>query len=323
MRILLSIMALCFCVCLSYKAEADVSYHYTYLVNNIKPNLTVRSKPTSIFSQTNLMPIKLASVQFLTDDRNLKFQTGTINVKERCVLAGYYQKASDCTGAGKNYGVRCADDESMSFTATEKTVAEQYVAGCCDKVYSVLDPKDCQNNSYYSGNRCLLGKGQINGGNWAYECICNRSTYPFGEDQSCLSGSKFDEKDICKSISNVDGKIKTYYKRCCITTGNGAYSQCSEDNHEIGSGDYCIVDGTALYQSCVCNSNYDLRKSDCSTFLLDATDVCKRGSVEYVRYENCYRVCSNNKYEDLDRFYKGGGLGYLYNTVKNLGLMEE
>ena len=283
---------------------------------NIKPNPIVRSKPTSQF-------IKLASVQFLTDGNTLNFQTTELDVKSRCYMAGYYKKQSDCTESGENYGVRCVDDENISFTAEEKTEAEQYVAGCCSKVYSVADPKDCLNNSYYSGNRCLLGKGQTNGGKWVYECVCNRSTYPYGEDAPCSDASDFDEKDICKSINKADGKVKTYYKRCCVTGGNGAYRQCDDNNHEIGKGDYCIVNGSALYQTCECNSNYDFRKSSCTTFLLDVSDVCKQGSVEYIREENCYKVCSDNKYEDLERFYKDDGLGYLYNVMKNLGIMEE
>jgi len=315
MRILLSIMTLCFCVCLSLETRADYSYHSTNLVNQIKPNPIVRSKPTS--------SLKLASVQFLTDTNNVSLKNIELDVKTRCQMAGYYKKITDCTASGEAYGARCSDDTNIYFEASERSEADNYVAGCCSKIYSVLNPKDCSDNSYASGNSCLLGKGQQNGGKWVYECICNRSSYPYGSDAPCISGESFDEKDVCKSISKEDGTVKTYYKSCCRVSGSGAYIQCDSNNHEEGSGNYCIVNGNILYQRCSCNSNYDFRKSDCNTFLLDGCDICRQGSIDYIREENCYRVCSDTRYQDLERFYKNEGLERLYSIMNNLGIMEE
>ena len=237
MRILLSIIALCFCVCLSYEAGAYVSYHYTNLVNNIKPNLIVRSKPTSQF-------IKIASVQFLTDGNTLNFQTTELDVKSRCYMAGYYKKQSDCTESGENYGVRCVDDENISFTAEEKTEAEQYVAGCCSKVYSVADPKDCLNNSYYSGNRCLLGKGQTNGGKWVYECVCNRSTYPYGEDR-IKAGSDLSFNSDPLDRHNRDGKQAYFQPRAEKAVGTGRLS------YEIFKAVLHLRKAVAYEQACI------------------------------------------------------------------------
>ena len=92
MRILFSIIALCFCMLFSNETRADYLYHSTYLVNKIKPNLTVRSKPTSQF-------IKLASVQFLTDGTQLKFDNKKGDVKSQCASLGYVLNVDKCSSA--------------------------------------------------------------------------------------------------------------------------------------------------------------------------------------------------------------------------------
>jgi len=261
--------------------------------------------------------VKVASVSFLKTGVGTAAQYQTLNIETRCKMAGYHTTQSACTTKGLRYGIRCSEDKSLIFGTGEQTSAQTYVAGCCGKEFTVEDPKDCPDNSSYSGERCFVGVGQASGGKYMYECTCNRNTYPFGDDNPCASGYSGDESRMCKS----DGK--KYYASCCPTSGSNAYKQCSSAEHKVGSGNNCVVNGVKLSERCVCDSRYDYRKANCSTFVIDGNDYCRDGSVDYIQRDNCYTVCSDNTYQDLDRFYKNDGLKKLYDLLSNLGLKEE
>ena len=297
-------------------ANIDTSFHGSTSSVKIESNPKFDSVSKPAYPQ-------YASVSFLQSETKLDFNGGEpLKVSVRCKMAGYYTTKAECAQKGSKYGPKCSDDKSLSFTAEEKNEADGYVAGCCGKNFSVADPEACPNNSSYSGNSCPVGSGQGYNSNRIYECVCNRNTYAFGADNPCPSSYSPDEKTICQSVDK-SGKTQSYYKTCCPTTGKNAYTQCDVNGHLLGSGNSCLVSGKTLYEKCVCDSRYDTRKSNCKTFLLDGSDVCRLNSVDYIQSENCYTVCSNSSYEDLDRFYTDGGLGFVYSIAKNLGLMEE
>ena len=222
--------------------------------------------------------VKTAAVSFLKTDASVAAQYETLDIETRCKMAGYYTTKSACTAKGLRYGIRCSEDQSLVFGTGEKSAAESFVAGCCGKEFTVEDPKECPNNSSYSGERCFIGLGQGDlGGKYLYECTCNRNTYPFGTDNPCASGQSGDESRMCQS----DGK--KYYASCCPTSGSNAYKQCPSNEHKVGSGDSCVVNGVKLSERCVCDSHYDYRKANCSTFVIDGNDYCRDGSIDYIQ----------------------------------------
>ena len=70
-------------------AEASHQSPNTYLIEQIKPNLTTRSKPTSV---------KLASVSFLKTDKGIDFSVDELDVKSQCGNMGYTINVSQCSG---------------------------------------------------------------------------------------------------------------------------------------------------------------------------------------------------------------------------------
>ena len=207
MRMLFSIITLCFCVCFSYTAEAALSYHNTHLVNNIKPNLTVRSKPTSVFSQTKLMPIRLASVEFLTHEYQLKFDNKKGDVKSQCAALGYVLPVSQCDKSdGYQPSYLCSSEKSMK----DVDGAENYTSGCCNtKLYTASSANGCSDNSTATGDYCYWG------GSKHYRCFCDNIRYPYREytdtDLNAKEGmpcgqGEFDYTDVC-IIKDAGGAV--------------------------------------------------------------------------------------------------------------------
>ena len=295
MRILLSIIALCFCVCLSYEAEADVSYHYTNLVNNIKPNLIVRSKPTSQF-------IKLASVQFLTDGNALDFKKVELDVKTQCQVSGYVLPVSSCDKLGKNSGILCPlNDDNAKYTDK-----------CCDKSYDKKSEEECNNNAVLSSDFCM--RGASDAVEKYYKCECPESAYPYVQENDCPAGYRLDHNPAKVCEANGEKRYST-----CIPK---SYVDCSKEGSVNGVngllGNYAtghgfLQDGTEVFAECRCPSDYT--NYGCSTFLL-TTDVCKKDDRTYYKDGDCYSGCTDSSLFDADYYYKQSALRCLfdYNT---------
>jgi len=307
MRILFSIIALCFCVLFADKAEADYLYHSTYLVNKIKPNLTVRSKPTSVFSQTKLMPIKLASVQFLTDGTQLKFDKVKGDVKSQCAALGYVLHIDKC-GLGNNLSPSYLCSSELPDVAG----AENYTSGCCNtKLYTAASASQCTDNATATGDYCYWG------GSKKYRCTCDKSRYPYSnqDGEACSAGQVFDYTDVCKIRGSDGSVISEHYASCCkVSTkeGDGGYEQCDASNHEVGWGKSCRINGgaTLLYEKCVCSSNY---QTPCeSTRLIDGSDYCKLDGTIYTRESNCESRCTYTSETNIDSYLQDKAWHCLY-----------
>lgn len=281
---------------------AYLSYN-TISVNigsNPKPNLKFVSKPAYL---------KYASVTFITQTDGVNFVDYEQDIEAACKAAGYYLDKAAALRLGT-----CEAGRTGPVCPLEG--GSNWVAGCCSsKKYPVSDPSACANNTTYSGESCTIG---LDSGKTqkVYRCACERSVYVFGTDDPCISGSVFDEADICR-----DYQGKSYYKRCCSSS---VYTQeCRIEEHLLGVGDSCRINGKNKYASCQCESRYNMRETNCNTFLLDGTDKCILNGIKYIQHDNCYQVCSETNYQDLERYYQNDGLKKLYSILQNLGIIEE
>lgn len=254
---------------------------YTNLVE-IKPN------PTRVGSKPALSGIKTASVSFITGSDEKTFVDYNLNIEAACKAAGYYTTKS-----------KCAEQDSYWGPSCPLAGGEEYVSGCCSKsIYTVEKPEQCINshNMSYSGSSCVIGNDDGTNSR-RYHCSCDRSTYPFGEDNPCTSGFSPDESKMC-----IDDEGKEYYASCCATDEYEAI--CDASKHLIGSGNSCIIDGITKWQSCTCALGYNVQ---CSTWLYDESDYCTPPgkSVRYTTDDNCYDTCTGAGYEDLRYYFYG------------------
>ena len=218
MRILLSIVSLCLCVFFSNKAGADYFHHNTDLMKKIKPNLTVRSKPTSNF-------IKLASVQFLGGKRpELRYDCSEgwtfDSVNGGC-------KAEVCDGYPYAAGSKQADMCAQQDTCRSGNNVKIKCLSCKDNLVSD-------------------GKGG---------CKCNVTDYPYNnKDAPCPSSASFDTSNVCSEVDDEGNNI-TYYAGCSCSLSY--WEKCEEPLVGFESGGKCRgSDGVVYYRSCVCPSNY-------------------------------------------------------------------
>ena len=307
MRILLSIMTLCFCVCLSLEARADYSYHSTNLVNEIKPNPIVGSKPTS--------SLKLASVQFLSDTNGISFDIGKLDVKTQCASLGYTINVSNCKGSMKPSYLCDRDLPSVSG-------ANQYTTGCCNSdLYTAAKPEDCQNNSTSVNDTCYYEGAS--GKKKYYRCSCDRTVYPYGEDDNPCSNGIYNYNNSCTArVMNQSGTAisKTFYSSCCPSD----YQVC--EGKYVGEGSFCTVktgsgsnDYETRYQRCICSSSYD---TICSDLMIDPSDYCEDyRNRKFTRSNNCENSCDQTRETNIDKYLYGRVWHCLYEkdgaSIKN------
>ena len=154
-------------------------------MNKIKPNLTVRSKPTSNF-------IKLASVQFLG-------------------------------GARKELNYGCPEGQGWSITEDGCVVnpcdGYHYVAGS-HELEMCTSTASCMSGTLQK-YKC---EGCVSGYNLTLKdgrCLCDTATYPHNNlDKPCpVSGNTVaDKTDMCIEIKNSGTKVE-YYKGCVCPEG--------------------------------------------------------------------------------------------------------
>jgi len=298
-------------LCLFKITDAYSSYHNTNLVFDIKPTQFVRSKPTSVFSQTKLIPIRLASVQFLTDGTQLKFDKVKGDVKSQCASLGYVLPVSQCD-ASKGY----MPSYLCSSELPDVTGSGNYTSGCCNSlIYTASSEKGCGDNSTATGDYCYWGSSK------KYRCTCDNIRYPYRaytdaelnakEGMPCGEGQVFDYTDVC-TIKDAGGAvISKHYASCCLPfkevdgKSNGGYKQCDGNNHEVGWGKSCRINNgaTILYEKCVCSTNY---QTECeSTRLIDGSDYCRLDGTIYTRESNCESTCTYTAETNIDSFLYG------------------
>lgn len=194
------------------------SYNNTNLVNQIKTNPTISSKPTTSY-------IKLAYVDFIVGkNKSPKFT-------QRC-YGGWVLVDGICTPKpcdGYPYG-RWNPQRAMCSTLGDSCVSGDELKIKC---------KNCANN---------LSKDDEGG------CYCNKSTYPFNDsDTPCGKYASFDvEADFCEFINTDNTRVK-YYKGCVCPAG---WERCDRSDLD-GVGEACESYGKDWYSTCKCKDRYD------------------------------------------------------------------
>lgn len=284
-------------LCCSNSVGAYSSYSNTNLVDQIKPNPITRSKPTAPH-------IKYASVQFLQSDTQLNFASDKIDIKMQCAALGYAIPASSCTGIMKP-GKACSSESGM--TAAE---ANNYVLGCCNsELYTVDSPSSCADNSTSVNDFCVFRDGGKK-----YRCKCDRTMYPYNEDDNPCSGD-YNQYGTCKApvmMSTGSAVTKTFYSSCCPST----YQVC--DGKMSGEGGFCTVKSgesyEIKYQNCVCSSSYD---TICSGMMIDPSDYCtddKHPGKKLTRSTNCEGTCTLTRETNIDNYLYGNVWHCLYKS---------
>ncbi len=272
------------------------------LVDQIKPNLTTRSKPT-----TSPYP-KYASVSFLTDDTKLDFGKGEIDVRTQCASLGYAIPVSACTGDLKP-SYLCSKD-------VNREGASAYTSGCCNaKVYTATSTDACDNNSTAQvSDSCYFAEGGLK-----YRCSCDRSRYPYSTIQnqngdyqeSCGSKGSFNVSNTCRAYEPKTKKIETYYSGCCPNS----YVECGTGNtHTIGVGTACNVweggKSVPKYASCTCASHFD---TVCSkSMLINSSYYCELNGSILTTDSNCESGCTKTSETNLDEYLYGATWHCLY-----------
>jgi len=306
MKIRYYFIGLLFLSCFASSFEAKSSAHNIDLVNQIKPNPTTRSKPTSVFSQTNLTPIKLASVQFLTDGNQLNFEVGEVDDKTKCASLGYTIPVSKCSGAQKP-SYLCSSEVSLSG-------ATDYTTNCCNSnLYTVSKADSCGNNSVALSDTCSYDRDGDNKVEKYYRCACDRSRYPYSElsGEGCGSKGSFDVNNKCVA-PDAGGNLISYYTSCCPSS----YKDCTkEGDHLVGQGNSCRVEDsngniTHKYEECVCSSSYDTICPD--TMLINSSDTCTDNKGKFTRDNNCESSCTQTIETNIDSYLYGNIWHCLY-----------
>ena len=273
MRILLCIFMLCFCVSISHTVVADYSHHSTYLVNKIKPNQKVGSKPTSSSY------IKLASVQFLgiQNERSLEYtclpEAGWYfdEVKKECLPA-------DCSGYPYQYsGGSNPQLEMCALKGDERDVSRCLTT----------------NTYYFKCNNCSGNLSKDGNGG----CKCDREIYRIKASDGCPDNKDFINKDNpCIEISSA-GVQTLYYEGC----------ECPSDWEEctgsfVGVEPSCPTSGgKTKYKSCKCNYSY-VRCDGIYEYHPEGAASCTEGSI--TKYSSCYTCLPSEGYiGDLNKYW--------------------
>ena len=264
------------------------------LVDQIKPNLTTRSKPT-----TSPYP-KYASVSFLQPETKLDFNGGEPDARTMCLSAGYGMQVSSCAKQGKNSSLLCPHDNT-------------YTDACCDKEYNYTADSSCSHNAVLSSSFCKRTSGES--AVKYYKCECPVSAYPYQKESDCPNGYRIDYNPAKTCEANGEKR----YASCMPKT----YKDCSQEGIVngakgglVGSGSQgfgMLADGTVVYEKCMCPSQFIY--SDCDTFLIDESASCYNDGHYYYKAGNCYAGCSDNGSTDIDYYYKQSAMRCLFDDT--------
>ena len=264
------------------------------LVDQIKPNLTTRSKPT-----TSPYP-KYASVSFLQPETKLDFNGGEPDARTMCLSAGYGMQVSSCTARGKNSSLLCPHDNT-------------YTDACCDKEYNYTADSSCSHNAVLSSSFCKRTSGES--AVKYYKCECPASAYPYQKESDCPNGYRIDYN----SAKTCEANGEKRYAACMPKS----YKDCSQEGIVngakgglVGSGSQgfgMLADGTVVYEKCMCPSQFIY--SDCDTFLIDESASCYNDGHYYYKAGNCYAGCSDNGSTDIDYYYKQSAMRCLFDDM--------
>ena len=264
------------------------------LVDQIKPNLTTRSKPT-----TSPYP-KYASVSFLQPETKLDFNGGEPDARTMCLSSGYGMQVSSCTKQGKNSSLLCPHDNT-------------YTDACCDKEYNHTSDSSCSHNAVLSSSFCKRTSGED--AVKYYKCECPVSAYPYQKESDCPNGYRIDYNPAKTCEANGEKR----YASCMPKT----YKDCSQEGIVngakgglVGSGSHgfgMLADDTVVYEKCVCPSQFIY--SDCDTFLIDESASCYNDGHYYYKAGNCYAGCSDNGSTDIDYYYKQSAMRCLFDDT--------
>lgn len=264
------------------------------LVDQIKPNLTTRSKPT-----TSPYP-KYASVSFLQPETKLDFNGGEPDARTMCLSAGYGMQVSSCAKQGKNSSLLCPHDNT-------------YTDACCDKEYNYTEDSSCSHNAVLSSSFCKRTSGES--AVKYYKCECPVSAYPYQKESDCPNGYRIDYNPAKTCEANGEKR----YASCMPKT----YKDCSQEGIVngakgglVGSGSQgfgMLADGTVVYEKCMCPSQFIY--SDCDTFLIDESASCYNDGHYYYKAGNCYAGCSDNGSTDIDYYYKQSAMRCLFDDT--------